>query len=86
MRILDAHSSAGRAIPCQNWLSIPENRRGFRGGETHQISHGENQLLIDKAIDHQPMIRRIIPRHTTMMAFKAKAVWGDDTVKFVDRG
>ena len=45
----------------------------------------EDERFFNKAMQHQPIVRRINPRDAAVVTFKAKPVGGNDSVELVQR-
>ena len=52
----------------------------------HDVFHGEDELLVDETVDHQPVHGRIDLRDAGMMTLEAEAIRRDDAVKLMQRG
>ena len=54
-------------------------------GKTPDVIPGEDQRLVDKAMEHQPVLRRINRGNPAVMAFVEQSVRRDDAVEILQR-
>ncbi len=78
MGVLDGRNGDIPPLRCRVGATLDEVETGNRR-QPHDLVHGEDFRLLDHAIDHEAMFRRVNIPPALVMPLKMQATWGDDS-------